>query len=214
MHYGTTRRRARRRDGLSCLTSSEWVSGLLHGPIYIAYSCSDATYAHLAYEPSKAHLLALDFFIVFLSMVLVTIAYEMSYAADMPPDTPDPLSPLSATPASPLPTDAHEPTKSTYVLELRLSTIIERLRNPPPPPPPRNTSSDDLLPMPNTTTGRLASGLQMLLRARQQQRQRARRAAATRPRDGGGGGREEDSDSDEDGEERQDVPGGLHTDHT
>lgn len=167
---------------------------------------------NLAYEPSKAHLLALDFFIVFLSLVLVTIAYETSYAADMPSDTPDPLSPIPATPTSPI--DAHEPTKSNYVLELRLSTIIERLRNPPTPPPPRDTSSNDLLPMPNTTTGRLATGLQMLLRARQQQRQRARRAATTRPREGRDGEREEDSDSDGDGEERQDVPGGLHTDRT
>lgn len=164
-----------------------------------------------AYEPSKAHLLALDFFIVFLSMVLVTLAYEISYAADMPPDTPDPLSPL-VTSTSPLPIDVHEQTKSTYVLNLQLSTIIARLRDPPPLPSPRNVSSDDMLPMPNTTTGRLASGLQMLMRARQQQRQRVRGVTVARPQDGNDGGREGDSDSDE--EEQQNVPGGLHTDHT
>jgi len=166
----------------------------------------------MSYEPSRGHLLALDLSIVFLSMVLTTIAYETSYAAEMPPDTPDPLLPPSTTPASPLPTGAHEEIKSPYVIDLRLSTMMERLRHPPPPPPPRNTSGNDFLPMPNTTSWRLSSGLQMLLRARQQQRQRARGAAtAARRPSGDEGGRDDD---DEDDDSRQDVPGGLHTDRT
>lgn len=146
-------------------------------------------------------------------MVLTTIAYETSYAADMPLNTPDPLLPPPITPTSPLPSGAHEQTKSPYVIDLRLSTIMERLRHPPPLPPPRDASDDDLLPMPNTTSWRLSSGLHMLLRARQQQRQRARGvAAAVRRPDGNEAGRDEDDDDDDNS--GQDVPGALHTDRT
>ncbi|KZT72057.1 hypothetical protein DAEQUDRAFT_809332 [Daedalea quercina L-15889] len=168
----------------------------------------------LSYEPSKVHLLALDFFIIFLSMVLTTIAYEASYAADMPPDTVDSLLPLPTSSSSLLPLDAHEQVKTAYAIDLRLSTIVERLRHPPPPPPPRNASRNDLLPMPNITSLRLPTGLQMLLRARQQQRRRAMETAATRRPGGDDGGRGDGDTDDEDDDERQDVPGGLHADRT
>ena len=123
-----------------------------------------------------------------LEFVLATIAYETAYIRAMPPDTPDPLQPepIPATPVSPLPLNGDDADKSMapspsddgreYVVDIRLSTLRQRLRHPPPPPPPQQPNlNDELLPLPNTTTFQLTRSLNMLVRARAQMRERAAR---------------------------------------
>lgn len=85
--------------------------------------------------PSKIHLLFLDFAIIFLNMVLISIAYESSWHAIMPRDTPDPLLPIPMTPSqSPMFTTTDRSDKeSPYALDLQLGQIINRLRDPSPP---------------------------------------------------------------------------------
>ncbi|OBZ68138.1 hypothetical protein A0H81_11864 [Grifola frondosa] len=88
----------------------------------------------IAHVPSKLHLLLLDFLIIFLEMVLTTIAYETSLSSEMPPDTPDPLLPIPPNSAP----DSTERSKSSqslsyerpYVIDLHFSTILEHLRHP------------------------------------------------------------------------------------
>lgn len=58
-----------------------------------------------------------------------------------------------------------------YIIDLRLSHIVERLRNPAPIIP--NTDSEDLLPLPNTTPWPLPASVRMLIRARAEVRRRA-----------------------------------------
>jgi len=151
-------------------------------------------------------------------MLLTTIAFETSYAADMPPDTPDPLAPLPSAPPTPTPFTSEQslkcadpaPPESSCIIDLRFSIILDRLRNPPPPPPPRSTSPDNLLPLPNTTSLQLPTGLRMFLRARQQLAERARTAEATvaRTRTEQSPRSQRDDDDNTDGE-RQRIPGGL-----
>ena len=86
-----------------------------------------------------------------------------------------------------------------HILDLRLSQIIHRLRNPAPPPPERELSSEDLLPLPNTTPWQLPQTLQMLLRARARARMRVRNEAE--PRRGQGG----------ETEPGRTIPGGLES---
>jgi hypothetical protein len=138
-----------------------------------------------AYVPSKVQLLGLDFLIIFLQMVLTTIAYETSlFDTSTEPDTQDMLLPIPNSPmlspassplstsrlSTPLPTAMSQHTKSyppsstsPYIVDLRLAPIIVRLRNPPPPPRPSN--SDQTLPLPNTTPWPLPAGMRMLMRA-------------------------------------------------
>ncbi|KAH9930386.1 hypothetical protein B0H21DRAFT_761568 [Amylocystis lapponica] len=163
----------------------------------------------MANAPSKMHLLCLDFLIIFLQILLTTIAYETSLTAAMPSDTPDPLLPNPAMPVAPLSTLAEEPYKSIelppsevpYVIDVRLSTIIERLRRPPPPPQGRESSGEELLPLPNTTPWQLPSSLRMFMRTRTQLRERAR---STEPATDGAGRRI-------DANVARDVPGGMDT---
>ncbi|TFK44763.1 hypothetical protein BDQ12DRAFT_673535 [Crucibulum laeve] len=141
----------------------------------------------MAYVPSKAQLIVLDLLIVFLQLLLTTIAYETSVwytssasAEDtLLPDTISPLpsslpSPITSSPP-PTPTNSSmrdEESNTTkmgsrtgvpqYVLDLRLRPIIARLRSPVPPPPSAN--SDSLLPLPNTTSWPLPAGMRMLMR--------------------------------------------------
>jgi len=160
-----------------------------------------------ASPPTKLHLLCIDFTIVIINMVLTTIAYETSLQSAMPTDTPDPLLPIPP-PSVPgtstlFSADEDDPHKSEtlfespYVLDLRISHIYRRLRNPAPPPPEQELSSDDLLPLPNTTPWQLTNTLQVLIRARARARQRARTEADARRERGG-----------EDGDRRT-IPGGL-----
>jgi len=115
-----------------------------------------------AYVPSRLQLLALDFLIIFLQLVLTTIAYETSLLGHgTEPDTHDILLPI---PTSPSPIFEPSDTSSTsthhlkvyssyntlpYVIDLRLAPIIGRLRNSPQPPP--TSRADTSLPLPNTT---------------------------------------------------------------
>jgi hypothetical protein len=84
----------------------------------------------LAQAPSRLQLLFLDAVIIFLQILLTTIAYETSLSNDAP----DSL--LSIPPTSSLPsTDRitrYPPTdESPYVLDLHLVPILNRLKNPP-----------------------------------------------------------------------------------
>ncbi|KAJ7287458.1 hypothetical protein C8J57DRAFT_1283972 [Mycena rebaudengoi] len=120
----------------------------------------------MAYTPTKFRLLSLDIFIVFLQMVLAIIAYETSLAKNnlnvldnlLPPSD-------SSTTAIPNHTKSYPPRSSTpYVIDLRFSAVIARLRHPL--PLPSTVTSLDGLPLPNTTPWPLpAAGLRMLFGA-------------------------------------------------
>ncbi|KAJ6586996.1 hypothetical protein DFH09DRAFT_1259940 [Mycena vulgaris] len=116
----------------------------------------------MAYAPSKSRLLSLDIFIVFLQMVLATIAYETSLAKDND-DIQDNLLPA---PTNTIPdrTKSYASRSSApYVIDLSLGAVVARLRHPLPPPTSGNSNLDGL-PLPNTTPWPLpAVGLRMLL---------------------------------------------------
>ncbi|KAF9465081.1 hypothetical protein BDZ94DRAFT_1255257 [Collybia nuda] len=169
----------------------------------------------LAYVPSKVQLLGLDFLIIFLQMVLTTIAYETSlFDSSQDSNTPDMLLPIPNSPGF-LPTSSavsssHQSTllstsmsqhtksyppytASSYVVDLRLAPIIARLRDPAPPPSSNNL--DQTLPLPNTTPWPLPAGMRMLMRAGE----RMGRVGEAGP---GGGGLTANTNR---------VPGGLDT---
>ncbi|KAJ7497367.1 hypothetical protein FB451DRAFT_1211177 [Mycena latifolia] len=113
----------------------------------------------MAYAPSKSRLLLLDIFIVFLQMILATIAYETSLVKGN--DTPDNLSPVPTRPVPDRPKSSRSSTP--YVIDLSLKAVVARLRHPLPPQTPGNSNLDGL-PLPNTTPWPLpAVGLRMLL---------------------------------------------------
>ncbi|KZT28943.1 hypothetical protein NEOLEDRAFT_1128424 [Neolentinus lepideus HHB14362 ss-1] len=172
----------------------------------------------MAHVPTKLHLLLLDFLIVLLQMALTTIAYETSYIMASPDDTPDPLLPATsnssaytllpaaedasdiASPSTSSTSDCNaeppEPNGPSYVIDLRLSTIIDRIRHPAPPlPEPENG-----LPLPNVTPATLAQ-----LPASLQRIARMRRAARTGTR---GQGNSDERTTETPGR----VPGGLGDD--
>ncbi|KAH9892772.1 hypothetical protein C8Q73DRAFT_72380 [Cubamyces lactineus] len=172
--------------------------------------------------PSRASLLFLDFIIILLQVILTTISYETSLSRDMPPDTPDPLSPESipTTPSSPSPLGDHikppalplHEDGTEYIIDLRLRTLFWRLGHPPPDPLPRRTNHpEDLLPLPNTTTPLpLSQSLRMFVRARGRDRTATRMTESgqnTSPQSSArresGGGRQEST------EEARRLPGGL-----
>ncbi|KAI0665955.1 hypothetical protein C8Q78DRAFT_985373 [Trametes maxima] len=175
--------------------------------------------------PSRALLLFLDFVIILLQVILTTIAYETSLARDVPPDTPDPLQPdpIPSTPISPLPlggTDAKPPDSSLhedeaeYIIDLRLQTLLQRLRHPPPVPPQQTRLSDELLPLPNTTSFQLRQSLRMLTRATARGRERAAARTAESSQNGatrGQGPRESDGGPGS-SEASRTVPGGMMSD--
>ncbi|KAJ7346699.1 hypothetical protein DFH08DRAFT_780244 [Mycena albidolilacea] len=121
----------------------------------------------MAYPPSKFRLLSLDVFIVFLQMLLASIAYETSFSRD-DESAASTLLPAANPSSSTVPdrTKSYPPRTSSppYVIDLRFGTVIARLRNPLPPPP-ANRSLDGL-PLPNTAPWPLpasAVGLRMFL---------------------------------------------------
>jgi len=129
----------------------------------------------MGYVPSTLHIVLLDLFIIFLEMVLTTIAYETSLAAAASAaDTTDTLMyiPRSPNPQS-SPSKIEETSKSNlpYVLDLRLGAVIERL-GATATPQPRETDQDELLPLPNTMPAELRESLRMLIRARAELRTR------------------------------------------
>jgi len=153
-------------------------------------------------------MLTFDIIIMVLQMVLTIIAYESSVATDMPA-TLDPLLPIPS--QSPLSTPflpkfnedkpLEPPDEAPYIVDLRLSPIIDRLRRPAPPVPVRESTDSHLLPLPNTTPWQLPNSLQLFMQARSRMRERVRnRAAQTRP----------DSPSNTD-TARARIPGGLDT---
>jgi hypothetical protein len=153
--YGTTPQR-----GLQTERPSSWISlASVRAACIIAYSIVDYI---PAYPPSKFRLLALDVLIVFLQMVLATIAHETSLAKDNN-NSSDTLLP---TPNTILPdrSKSYPPMMATpYVIDLSLRTVISRLQHPLPSPNPVNNGLDGL-PLPNTTPWPLpAVRLRMLL---------------------------------------------------
>jgi len=144
----------------------------------------------LAYVPTSLQLLSLDLLIIFLQLVLTTIAYETSLLqSNMNADTPDMLLPDSFTTSPmnllsihtapenpqegmPLLLESGKETSfnaSPYIVDLRLRPILLRLRDPPPSIA-RTQNSNSYLPLPNTSPWPLPSGMRMLMRARAQMR--------------------------------------------
>ncbi|KAH7913897.1 hypothetical protein BJ138DRAFT_1170997 [Hygrophoropsis aurantiaca] len=106
----------------------------------------------LGYQPSKLHLLLLDALIILLQVILTTISYERSLHLSSPATIPDTLQPPS-TSATAEASMEDEPYKvhnneRVHVLDLRITSIITRLRNP---APEVIESISDSLPLPNTT---------------------------------------------------------------
>ncbi|KAF8633288.1 hypothetical protein AX17_004463 [Amanita inopinata Kibby_2008] len=127
----------------------------------------------LAYIPSKLQLITLDLTIIFLQLLLTTIAYETSLSMNVsepdflmpspPLDLPTHTLPSSSDsqPITPRPIRAKETALSPqYVMDLRLRPILSRLRNP---PPIRPSLSNASLPLPNTTPWTLPTGMGMML---------------------------------------------------
>ncbi|KAF9501549.1 hypothetical protein BDN71DRAFT_1439178 [Pleurotus eryngii] len=144
----------------------------------------------MSFTPSKLQLLSLDFFIIFLQLVLANIAYEQHLCETEGEE--DVLLPLQP-PPSPISTEATylSPTddpkcaappipQSPYVLDLRLSSTMTRLRH----PSPRRNNADNMLPLPNTTSWPplpLPASFQVLMRSTARVRRAGRQ---TRNRDG------------------------------
>ncbi|TFK54419.1 hypothetical protein OE88DRAFT_1192176 [Heliocybe sulcata] len=177
----------------------------------------------MAHVPTKLQLLLLDFLIVLLQMALTTIAYETSYNMASSDDTPDLLLPETSDSSSytllpaaedpsgiPGPSTSSilesdttecnakppEPDASPYIIDLRLSAIVDRIRHPAPPPP----EPENGLPLPNVTPAtlaRLPESLQRMARIR-----RAARAAR----------RGQGNNVERAGETPGRVPGGLGDD--
>ncbi|KAH9858940.1 hypothetical protein C2E23DRAFT_872942 [Lenzites betulinus] len=176
--------------------------------------------------PSNAFLLCLDFVIILLQIILTTIAFETSLARDMPPDTPDPLrpEPIPTTTISPDPFGDIDSTPvdkmlhedgTEYIIDLRIRTLLQRLRHPPTPPPPQPRPADELLPLPNTTF-QLSQSIRMLARATARGRERAAPQRAQPARNGtprSGSSRNSDRPrGDRESEAPRRVPGGMASD--
>jgi len=136
-----------------------------------------------AYVPSRIQLLSLDLFIIVLQLLTATVGYETQlYFKSAGADTPDvllPEDPTSSTSLSPLAasfqtlstSDSDTPetnlrkvsrrNSALCIIDLRLSAVISRLRNP---LPPIRQGNDTLLPLPNTTALRIPASLRMILR--------------------------------------------------
>ena len=147
-----------------------------------------------AYKPSKTHLLLLDAIILFLQMLLTTIAYEVSLFSKSPSDIS--LTPQIPMLSSPFPSPSpdlesqtlpmDDPSKSSlppliidspYIIDLRLAHVFDRLRNPA--PSVSDSNLNNLLPFPNTTPWPLPASLRMLIRARAEVRRRAQAQTLT-----------------------------------
>lgn len=117
----------------------------------------------LPYQPSRLHVLLLDFVILMFSLVLVTISHEHSL----------PTSNAAQAVSSVL--DHHEPSEDddsfkadamSYIIDLRLGPIVDRIRNPTSPQT-TEPAREELLPLPNTMPTELRNSLRMLMRARE-----------------------------------------------
>lgn len=216
-------RRARRRGGPSF--SISWES-VCYGQLFPFVHTTHTGASHTDNVPSRTFLLLFDFVIILLQIILTAIAYETSLARDVPPDTPDPLQPepIPTTPIYPIPrgdgdskssnSTSHE-SETEYIIDLRLRTLLQRLRHPPPvPPPPQTRTAEDLLPLPNTSPFQLSQGIRMLARATNRGRERAAARRAESGQDGAPRGqraRDPDRTAQESTESRR-VPGGMASD--
>lgn len=172
--------------------------------------------------PSRLHIVLLDTCILFLQLVHITIAYENSLIpktstdVDMEPhpptDTrlptplPSPFPESFSTPPTPPLHSSTSPTKTTflhespYIIDLRLSHIIERLRK----PAPDAALEDDgeSLPFPNTTSSwPVPNGIRVLMRARAEVRRRQAQQSQQRLAQSAG-------------DMQQRVPGGMDAEST
>lgn len=158
------------------------------GPlIHTVYGAEENTafmldFVGLGYRPNKATLLSLDFIFMLLQVILVCISYESDIACGAPDGVLDLLAPTELVLATPEP-DAltisgdevdGKPcvaaVSSPYILDLRLSSILTRIRN----PPPRTTTQTNIggLPLPNTA--RVQALRAAFTRRAQQRRMQAR----------------------------------------
>ncbi|KAJ3575089.1 hypothetical protein NP233_g1336 [Leucocoprinus birnbaumii] len=183
----------------------------------------------LSYVPSRMQLLSLDLFIAFLQLLIATISYETQlYYKNADADTVDVLLPETSTPSTPLtseylplateyppssPSDTDTPETSITkdsrknptpcIIDLRLSQIVDRLRNPAPPPTQREES---LLPLPNTTALPIPAGLRMIMRANARaRRERSLGSTGGTTRNTGGGSSGNNGGGGSSGR----IPGGL-----
>ena len=132
------------------------------------------------------HIVSLDLFIIFLEMVLTTIAYETSLAAAT--SATDITDTLMYIPQSPIPQSSSSSSKtsdanSPYILDLRLGAVIERLGTATSSQP-RETERNELLPLPNTVPAELRESLRILMRARAELRERTQTIEQERPAEG------------------------------
>lgn len=117
----------------------------------------------IAYQPSRLHVLLLDFAILMFSLLLVTISHEHSLLAS---NTSQATSSMLG-PHEPSENDSPFKTEAlSYIIDLRLGPIIDRIRNPTPPQP-VEPARGELLPLPNTMPAELRDSLRMLMRARE-----------------------------------------------
>lgn len=156
----------------------------------------------LAYAPSKFQLLFVDFSILFFQMLTCCISFEMQTPESSAEDSTDYLLATPTSPVPPLETPFDQKAfespnnEPQYIIDIRLSSIIGRLRNPPATISRTSSSQDSLIPFPNTTTWPIPMSLLMRTGRR---RQGAERTTALR------GGQES--------REPRTVPGGMNTEN-
>ncbi|ESK97104.1 hypothetical protein Moror_6325 [Moniliophthora roreri MCA 2997] len=124
----------------------------------------------LGYVPTKLQLLSLDFFILFLQMLLATASYEIHTSSpgtsdDTSSDEPRPSTAWTSWDENPSLeasfSDAKPDNSVNYVLDIHLSSTLARLRRAP--PIPRPSDQNNLLPLPNTTTWPVHAGVSLLM---------------------------------------------------
>ena len=115
----------------------------------------------VAHRPSRLHVLLLDLVIIVFGLVLVTISYDHSLpVANASQATTRVLGPhQSGESDDPFKTEA-----SPHIVDLRLDSIIDRIRNPATPQT-AERAREELLPLPNTMPTELRHSLRMLMRA-------------------------------------------------
>jgi len=117
----------------------------------------------LPYRPSKLHVLLLDMVILVSGLVLVTISYEHSLPGT---DTSQTSANIPEPHEQEENSDLFKTEVSPYIIDLKLGSIIDTIRNPTPPQT-TERSREVLLPLPNTMPTELRHSLRMLMRARE-----------------------------------------------
>ncbi|KAF9070622.1 hypothetical protein BDP27DRAFT_1292397 [Rhodocollybia butyracea] len=120
----------------------------------------------LAYAPSKFQLLFLDFTIIFFQLLLCSISFEIHTTVSSAAETTDTLLPTS--PAS-LETHQKSAMEPQYILDVRFSSILTRLRTNTPPV----SRSNSEIPFPNTTSSAWPIPMSLFMRTMGRPRQPA-----------------------------------------